>query len=136
MPILTPKKKDKIFYSDFSGDFSVLPGRDDLSRKLNENAVRESIKNIVLTNRLERPFQPNYGASVRDMLFESASPTTIAIARTRIKEAIENFEPRATVIDVEILADLATNAINISIVFQVINADAPSTLQVRVDRIR
>lgn len=136
MSILTPKRKDKIFYSDFTSDFSLIPGRSDLSRRLNENAVRESIKNIVLTNRFEKPFQPTFGCSIRDMLFENATPTTINVAKSRILEALRSYESRAEFIDVEISGNINTNYIEVSIIFRTINADAPSTLRLRVDRIR
>ena len=136
MSILTPKTKDKIFYSDFSSDFLPITGRLDLSRKLNENAVKESIKNIVFTNRLEKPFQPTFGCSIRDILFENTTPTTVQVAKNRMLESLRTFEPRAEFIDVEISANLDTNYIEISIVFRVINADAPTTLRLRVDRIR
>lgn len=136
MPILTPKTRDRIFYSDFSSDFSVIPGKADLSRKLNENAVKESIRNIVFTNRLEKPFQPTFGCSIRDILFENVTPTTIQIAKTRILDTLKTYESRAEFIDAEITADLGSNAIEISIVFRVLNADAPQTLQLRVDRTR
>lgn len=136
MTILTPKRKDRIFYSDVSGDFSLIPGRSDLSRKLNENAVKESIKNIVLTNRLERPFQPTFGCSIRDLLFENVTPTTIEIAKDRILSTLRSFESRAEFIDVQITSDLGSNTIEIGIVFRVVNADEPQTLQLRVDRTR
>jgi len=136
MPILTPKTRRKEYYSDFPRDFARLPGRSDLSRKINENSVRESIRNIVLTNKGERPFEPTFGCSIRDMLFETITPTTVVLVKDRITEAVRAFEPRAQVIDVEVSGDLGSNLINISIVFRVINTQEPATLQVQVNRIR
>lgn len=136
MAILTPNTRRREVYSDFPKDFSRVPGRSDLSRKINENAVRESIRNIVLTDPSERPFNPSFGCGIRRFLFENMTDTTASLIRDKIFSNLSTYETRADIVDVEVSADLGTNLIFISIVFRVINTEVNQRLDLQVSRIR
>ena len=118
---LTPRTQAQEFYSDFSKNLDQIPGRKDLSRLINENSIKESIKNIVLTNKGERLFQPNFGCDINASLFENIDNNTVLILRDNIKRAIRTFEPRCDLKNVEIIADLDTNNLQATVVFSVIN---------------
>lgn len=133
---ITPNKIPNIVASDFHADLTMVPGKKDVARKVNENAIKESIKNIVLTNKGERPFDPEFGCDIRQLLFENVTIQTIEVAKTVIRQAIENYEPRCAVIGVDITGDIDTNAIKIDIVFQVINNDNPTSFSVILNRVR
>ena len=136
MALLTPNTRRREVYSDFPKDFAPIPGRSDLSRKINENSVRESIRNIVLTDPGERPFNPTFGCGIRRFLFENMDDTTAIIIKDTITDNINAFEPRAEVVNVEVSADLNTNLVFISIVFRVINTEVNQRLDLQVSRIR
>ena len=72
---ITPRTRFEAVYSDFHKDLSPIPGRGDIARRLNENSVREAIKNLILTDKGERLFQPNLGSDIRASLFENVTPT-------------------------------------------------------------
>ena len=72
----------------------------DIFKKTDANAVKQAVKNLILTNHFEKPFIPFFGGSIRDMLFELGDEFLDFEVEQRIKLAIENYEPRAEVIDV------------------------------------
>ena len=136
MATITPLSRRSEIHSDFHKDLALLPGRNDIGRLVNENAVKESIKNILLTDRGERLFQPTLGGDIRAMLFENASPVTSIIMRDRIEDVLNAFEPRCGLLDVEVQGDIDSNTIRISVVFHVINSETPQTLSIDIDRVR
>ena len=131
---LTRRKPET--YSDFFKDLTISPINNDLARKVDEESVKESIKNLVLTNRGERLFQPNLGCDVRKLLFDNIGPDTIVIAKEMIKNVLEAYEPRADVIGVDVIGDLDKNAVTINIVYSVINREEPLSLSITLDRVR
>jgi|TARA_B110000908_G_scaffold119599_1_gene140167 phage baseplate assembly protein W len=133
---LTPRTQAQEFYSDFSKNLDQIPGRKDLSRLLNENSIKESIKNIVLTNKGERLFQPNFGCDINASLFENIDNNTVLILRDNIKRAIRTFEPRCDLKNVEIIADLDTNNLQATVVFSVINTSSTTSLTLDLVRER
>jgi phage baseplate assembly protein W len=114
----------------------VHPNKQDLVLHTNEDAVKRSIRNIILTDRGERMFNPLIGSNIRSLLFENFSPQTASLLRDFIKSAIENFEPRATVIDVYVQALPDESAYAATIVFSVINKTEPVTLELLLNRVR
>lgn len=136
MATITPLSRRSEIHSDFHKDLALLPGRNDIGRLVNENAIKESIKNILLTDRGERLFQPRLGGDIRAMLFENASPVTSIIMRDRIEDVLNAYEPRCGLLDVEVQGDIDSNTIRISVVFHVINSETPQTLSIDIDRVR
>lgn len=132
----TPNSTQAIVASDFHSNLTVVPGKADIARKVNESAIKESIKNIVLTNKGERPFNPDFGCNIRAILFENVTIQTIEVTRSIIRKAIEKYEPRCKVMGIDIIGDGDTNAIKIDIVFRVINNDAPTRFSVILNRVR
>lgn len=123
-------------YSDFAGSMYFDPNTMDLVTNDNEDAVKASIRNLILTNRGERLFNPTIGSDITSVLFENFSPQTESMLRDYIRLCIDNFEPRATIIDVIVTALEEVNAYSATIVFSVINKTEPITLDVLLDRIR
>ena len=85
-------------------------------------AVKRSIRNLVLTNHYEKPFHPEIGSGVRDMLFEPMSALTAHVLTRQIENVIENFEPRAKIISVAAQPNLDRNEYQVTINFFVLNA--------------
>mgnify|MGYP006100145429 CR=1 FL=1 len=133
---LSPRTRSAEFFSDFTRNLETIPGRTDLSRLVNENAVRESIYNLVMTDRGERLFQPNIGCDIRGSLFENIDPSSILILKENIKSTIKTYEPRCNLRDVEVTANVDTNDIQVKIVFSVINSNNTSSLTIDLNRVR
>lgn len=122
-------------YSDI--DLSFKKRRNgDIFKKTDANAVKQAVKNLILTNHYEKPFIPFFGANIRDMLFELGDPFTEFETKQRIKLAIENYEPRAEIIDISCsLVDYA-NSLDISITFRILNTNEIITLETEISRLR
>ena len=88
----------------------------------NVTAVKRSVRNLILTNFYEKPFHPEIGSGVRDLLFEIVSPlTAIALAQS-VEDVINNYEPRALLLGVDVIDNIDANAYDITVTFEVINA--------------
>lgn len=132
----TPLDSQPIVYSDFSSNMELHPIKKDVLRHTNENSIKRSIKNLILTNRGERFFQSNIGSDIRSLLFEPFTPATEFAIQKLITSTIENFEPRAKLLEVTTSADPDRNTLYVSITFSVINTQEPISLQLTLDRIR
>lgn len=133
---LTPRTRSQEFFSDFTRNLEQIPGRKDLSRRINENAVKESIHNLVMTDRGERLFQPNIGCDIRGSLFENIDPNTILLLKENIRYTITTYEPRCNLHNVEVEANIDTNELRVRIVFSVINTSNTSELTIDLNRVR
>ena len=123
-------------FTDFNTSLAVHPVKGALSVKNDFDAVKQSIKNIVLTDKLERPMQPHIGCDIRRSLFENFSPQTVMMAKQQITEAIEQFEPRANLINVTASPDEDNNLLNIGIIFSLINSEREEILNLVLERVR
>jgi phage baseplate assembly protein W len=132
----TPQTAKPLVYSDFYSNFDLELVKKDLLSYKNEDSVKRSIRNILLTDRGERFFNPTFGSDIRKMLFENFSPATEQVVADLIKTAIGNHEPRANVIDVNVSGNPDQNSMYINIVFSVINKAEPVTLELILNRIR
>lgn len=136
MARVTPITKKQELYSDFFMNLDENPVSLDLARKTNEEAVKASIKNLLLTDKGERPYQPNLGCNIRQMLFDNVTPDSIITMREIIKETLEAYEPRADIIGVDVTSSIDNNEVFVAIVFKVINNSEPVTLVTSLTRVR
>jgi phage baseplate assembly protein W len=134
MVIETTKKKK--IYSDIPINLTVHPKSKDLSMVSNEEAVKRSIKNLILTDRYERPFQPDLGGNVKAMLFENFDRLTSSHVRNQLEATIHNHEPRAKVLDIKVTPSFDENGINITLTFVVTGSSRPVTLNALLERRR
>ena len=134
---LTAEKKNasKELYADFLTNLNVHPETRTLVKNINENAVKRSLRNLILTNKGEAPFQPNKGSDINKVLFEQMSEITTEMLKTYIRETID-LEPRCNLLDIVIIADEANNSYVVSIFFELINNNRPLTLVLNLQRIR
>ena len=106
-------------------DLDLFFGRKQVSKDINKvvsvQAVKRSIRNLVLLNHYEKPFHPEIGSGVRDMLFELMTPITAFILAKKIEDVIENFEPRAKLVGVRALPNLDRNEYEVTVEFYVVN---------------
>ena len=109
-------------YRDLDLFFSRKNGTDDIEKITGIEAVKRSVRNLVLTNFYEKPFHPEIGSGIRDMLFENMTPITAVVLARKVEDVIENFEPRARLISVRSLPNLDRNEYKVTIEFFVVNA--------------
>ena len=124
-------------YSDLDLFFSKKKASKDVSRVFDILAVKRSVRNLILMNHYEKPFHPEIGSGVRDVLFENMTPTTAHILTRKIEMVIEQFEPRARLISVTAFPNLDRNEYECTISFYVVNAPTELVdLTVMLERLR
>jgi len=123
-------------FKDLDLNFIIHPIKKDVNIHKNEMAIINSIKNLVLTNHYERPFQPELGGNIRRLLFENVDMFVAAQIERGITEIIGNFEPRAKVSKVIAVPSPDNNAYQIRLDFFIINNPNPITINFFLERIR
>lgn len=136
IPTVTPLQKRRVLYTDFHKDLTVNPISLDLALKKDEEAIKESLKNLILTDRGERLMQPNIGSDVRASLFENVTPVTLKILEERVRDVINNYEPRVSVIDIDVTSLYDDNKVQITIYFYIRNSEQPLSVDVFIERVR
>jgi phage baseplate assembly protein W len=124
------------FFRDIDLSFRVNPFTKDLYTKTNEEAVKGAVKNLILTQFYERPFQPELGSPVYGLLFENFTPILKNTLESVIRELIENYEPRAQLTNVTVTDRPDENSLDVRIDFRVVNISRPVTLIVNLQRTR
>ena len=130
--ILTSRKTkysdiDLLFARKISGD---------IFKKVDASAVKQSVKNIVRTGTLEKPFNPEFGSALGSYLFELADNDLLVPVEEAIKESITNFEPRANVIGVRVNVSPDFNSVDADVAFSIVSTEEVETLNVSLTRLR
>lgn len=123
-------------YIDLNLDFMAHPTTGDVMRLTGEEAIKRSIRNLILTNFYDRPFRSYIGSNASKLLFENANALTASFLKDAIREVIGNYEPRVSVRDVSIFVDSDNNGYVATIVFSVVNRIDPLTTVIFLERIR
>ena len=108
-------------YVDLDLFFGKKTSNRDISDVTDVQAVKRSIRNLVLLNSFEKPFHPEIASGVRDMLFELMTPVTAALLSRQVQDVIENFEPRARLVGVRAIPDYDKNSYSVTVEFYVVN---------------
>ena len=118
------EKRSSRVYKDLNLNFYTNPVTQDVTNVTDVNAVKRSVRNLLLTNHYDRPFHPEIGSNIQALLFENFGPITGNQLTRTIEEMIANFEPRARVESVECFPLPDTNTYDIRIYFYVENMPA------------
>ena len=129
-------KKAVMTYKDLDLDFTRHPVTNDVVKIEDVNAVKRSVRNLVNTQFYERPFHPELGCGVRDLLFENFTPMTGIFIRRKIEEVLVNYEPRANISSIAVGEDADRNGISVEVNFYVLNLPNPVSVTTTLKRIR
>lgn len=127
---------NEVKFSDLSIAFTPHPVTGKPVVKKNAQAVIGALKNLIFTNRFERPYEPAYGSDIRNRLFESFDPVEAVNLEEDIRLAVENFEPRAEINEIKVIGSPDNNTISVYISFFIVNQADPEVLQLDIERIR
>jgi phage baseplate assembly protein W len=123
-------------YSDLDLDFIMHPTTKDVVIKKGADAIKRSVRNLILTNFYDRPFRPYIGSNVNKLLFENMNPLTATFLKDAIIEVITNYEPRVRLSSVELGEDPDNNGINVTISYVILNRSEPVVITIFLERIR
>ena len=107
-------------FRDFSLTFEKNAVTNDILSLKNEAAIKESVKNIVLYNFYEKPFDPFFGGNIIGLLFENSTPTMVLEVKNRIEQSIEIHEPRVTAVSVTVKFEEDRNELNCKIQYLIL----------------
>ena len=130
---------DTYIYKDLSLYFTPNPVSGDVTMVTDVQDIKRSVRNLVMTNRFEKPFHPEVASHVRDLLFERFTPITFNLLRNRIETVLANYEPRVSVTDVEIDDSgqaMDNNELNVRIFFTLKNDPQIQSVDILLERIR
>ena len=108
----------------------------DIYKKENAAAVKQAIKNLLLTNFSEKPFQPKFGGNLNSLLFALNTDIDDDELREQIISSIDIFEPRAKVLNIESNLKDDSHEIKVTVTFQVISTSETLTTEVNITRLR
>ena len=123
-------------FSDIDMGFLPNPVSKDVSRKYDENAIKQSIKNIIMTKNFERPFRSDVGSQISALLFEPITPVISATIKKTIINTITSYEPRVKLLNVNVLLSPDNNGVYVTIVFSIINTSTPISVDLFLERTR
>jgi phage baseplate assembly protein W len=134
MATVTTQKTRK--YSDLDLNFTIHPIKKDINKHVEEMAVINALKNLILTNHYERPFQPDLGSNVRRLLFENLDVVTAAALEQEIFQTIKNYEPRVEILELFVSPRYDDNVFGVEMTFNIINRTEPVTISFLLERLR
>lgn len=124
-------------FKDLNVTFKPHPVTGDLIVKKDDAAIKQAVVNLLLTSKGDRPFQPNLGSNLRNLLFETLDAVTSSEIATNIRETLANYEPRISVTRIEVDANFDDNGFDVSLEFEIIGReDFPVNVEFFLERTR
>ena len=122
-------------YRDIDLSF-IVRANGEVYKKIDAGAVKQAIKNLILTNHFEKPFLPLYGGNLRDLLFELAHSSIGEEITSNITRAIESYEPRAKIVDIRVDNRADYNSIGVTVEFRIVNTEETVIFTTTLVRLR
>lgn len=123
-------------YKDLDLSFTKNPVTGDVSKKIDVNAVKQSLNILMQTNFYERPFAPEKGANLRGYLFEPMSNLVANVLQSTIRNMIASYEPRVRIETIFVRPNFDMDIYEIELRFFVIGISSPQTLVAQLKRLR
>ena len=128
-------KRSNRIYKDLNLNFTKNPATKDVARLFDVQAIKRAVKNIILTNKYERPFKPNFGGSIRNLLFELNTDRQINRIKITLAKEIEVLEPRVNNVQVA-LSNQDNNKLDMTIFYNITNGSPNQEIEINVSRTR
>lgn len=122
-------------FKDIDLTFAKRPSGE-IYKKTDAAAVKQAVKNLLLTNKFEKPFQPDFGGDLNNLLFELVDNDTVYEIDGAVRNAVQRYEPRARIRQVATNLQPDANSISVTITFQIVNTEEVVTLDTTITRLR
>jgi phage baseplate assembly protein W len=123
-------------YSDINFNFTSHPATLDIVKNEDEEAVKGAIRNLIQTKNYDRPFHPEIGCAINNLLFDNFTPLTIQIAKKAVADILRAYEPRAEIIDILVGATQDQNELTVTVIFKLLNTENPVKVTTILNRNR
>ena len=139
--VVSRTREDKDIDLTFSAKFIGLDSdgtnlRADIFKKTNAGAVKQAIRNLLLTNFTERPFMHRFGGNLSDMLFRLSTEVDDANLEGRIINSIENYEPRAQILNINSVISADQNEVRVTVTFLILSTLQTESVEINLTRLR
>ena len=134
--LVSKSKRNSRKFSDIDLNFTRNQITNDIIKVEDVIAVKRAVKNLVQTNFYERPFHPELGCGVRELLFENFTPMTKVFLQNKIQEVLVNYEPRIDLQSVKVDDDQDNNRLVVDIYFYVVGSPGPQQVTTFLQRLR
>ena len=125
----------KRVYMDIDLSFAKKPDGD-VYKKMDAAAVKQSVKNLLLTNSTEKPFSPNFGGDLNNFLFNLDTEFDLDLLEERIIQRVDMYEPRAKIVNVDLSVDGNYNTVRATVTFRILNTNEEDTIELNLTRLR
>lgn len=123
-------------YKDIDLTLSTFSDTGEIYLKRDAAAVKQSVKNLLLTNAYDKPFNPRYGANLQGLLFDLSEGNSDFEINERIKKAINIYEPRAIIQEVRVNSSPERNVVRVRVEFKVKNLASTEVIETTISRLR
>lgn len=123
-------------FSDINFNFTSHPATADVVKNEDEEAVKGAIRNLISTKNFDRPFHPEIGCGIHNLLFDNFTPLTLQLARRAVEDILRAYEPRAEILDINIGATEDQNELSVTVTFRMLNNENPVKVTTILDRTR
>lgn len=123
-------------FKDLDLNFLMHPATHDVVKSFDEDSINKNLRYLVLTINYERPFHPEKGCQINNLLFDFADPITMQIMQRTIKESVANFEPRVNLLDVTINSKPESHEVEVTIEYVIVNTTQPVVFSMILTRSR
>ena len=128
--------KTQKIYKDIDLSFRANPFTKDIYTKTDEDAIKTALKHLIQTRNFERPFHPEIGTQLYSLLFENNTAAVIIAMERSIRDAIENYEPRVRIVNLQIKDQPDSNDVLVILTFAIKNIGIPITITTLIRRVR
>jgi phage baseplate assembly protein W len=125
----------KRVYKDIDLSFAKKPDGD-VYKKMDAAAVKQSVKNLLLTNSTEKPFSPNFGGDLNNFLFNLDTEFDLDLLEERIIQRVDMYEPRAKIVNVDLRVDGNYHTVRATVTFRILNTNEEDTIELNLTRLR
>lgn len=123
-------------YSDLNLDFLAHPTTGDVARLTGNEAIKRSVRNLILTNFYDRPFRSYLGSNAQKLLYENINPLTASFLKDAIEEVLTNYEPRIKILDIKINVSPDNNGYDVTLQYMIVSKSIKVAINIFLTQIR
>lgn len=123
-------------FTDLDLNFLAHPVTKDVTTQVDYQAIKASVRNLILTSNFEKPFHPEIGSPIKSLMFEPVTPILPVLIEKAIHQTIDNFEPRVQLTRVDVNFSPDNNSVYVTIEFKIINTTVNQTVNLILKRTR
>lgn len=136
MKTVYTQQQNRIAFSDLDLNFNILKSSKNLDISYNDDAIKQSVQNLILTRHYEKPFHPNIGSSIYSLLFEQMTVATASLIEAEINSVLTKFEPRINLSGITVNPDYDNQYYEITIEYYIVGQTTPVSINMFLEKLR